>query len=105
MVKLLHPCVDTLLIFYVKPVGTRANVKQQYKTNHNLFFKIYQILDENVLWVEKVPPDVRANIIASADVNGDGYITEGDHDLKLHLNRTPDVSTIPTFKFGKTLIF
>ena len=54
------------------------------------------------MWVEKVPPDVRANIIASADVNGDGYITEGDHDLKLHLNRTPDVSTIPTFKFGKT---
>ena len=33
-----------------------------------------QLLDENFLWVEKVPPEVRANIIASADLNGDGTI-------------------------------
>ena len=37
-----------------------------------------QILEENLLWVEKVPPDVRANIIASADANGDGVITQDE---------------------------
>ena len=33
-------------------------------------------MEENVLWVEKVPPDVRANIIASADIDGDGMISQ-----------------------------
>ena len=37
-----------------------------------------QLLDENFLWVEKVPPEVRANIIASADLNGDGFITQDE---------------------------
>jgi len=43
-----------------------------------------QLLDENFLWVEKVPPEVRANIIASADLNGDGFITQ---DEFIHLGR------------------
>ncbi len=38
----------------------------------------FQILEENLLWVEKVPPDIRADIIASADTNGDGVITEDE---------------------------
>lgn len=37
-----------------------------------------RILEDNILWTEKVPPDVRADIIASADIDGDGMITQDE---------------------------
>ena len=37
-----------------------------------------RIMEENILWTEKVPPQIRANIIASADLNGDGMITQDE---------------------------
>ena len=37
-----------------------------------------RIMEENVLWTEKVPPQIRAHIIASADLNGDGMITQDE---------------------------
>ncbi len=35
-------------------------------------------MEENVLWVEKVPSEIRSKIIASADVDGDGMITQDE---------------------------
>ena len=35
-----------------------------------------KILEENVLWVEKVPAEVRANIIALTDMDGDGFVSQ-----------------------------
>ena len=45
-----------------------------------------RILEDNILWTEKVPPDVRADIIACADIDGDGMITQ-DEFLQLAKGR------------------
>ena len=37
-----------------------------------------RILEENLLWTEKVPADVRADILKSADIDGDGMITQDE---------------------------
>ena len=37
-----------------------------------------RIMEENILWTEKVPPQIRANIIQSADLNGDGFLTQDE---------------------------
>ena len=62
-------------------------------------YVVFQLLDENFLWVEKVPPEVRANIIASADLNGDGFITQ-DEFIHLGMESSQNVE-LCTYIFGK----
>ena len=57
--------------------NSRYDVENNGRVDGKIPVKDFEkILEENVLWVEKVPADVRANIIALTDVDGDGYVSQ-----------------------------
>ena len=57
--------------------NSRYDVENNGRVDGKIPVKDFEkILEENVLWVEKVPADVRANIIALTDMDGDGYVSQ-----------------------------